>query len=66
MTLILSSIKGPLRTQVMDLKEDGGVPVLAQRKRIRLGTMRLRIQPLALLSGLRIWHCCGWHEGRQL
>ena len=21
--------------------------------------MRLPVQPLALLSGLRIWHCCG-------
>ena len=34
-----------------------GVPVLAQQKRIRLGTMRFWIQSLALLSGLRIRHC---------
>ena len=26
---------------------------------IQLGTMRLRVRSLALLSGLRIWHCCG-------
>ena len=35
-----------------------GVPVMAQRKRIRLGTMRLQVQSLTSLSGLRIWHCC--------
>ena len=35
----------------------GGVPVVAQWKRIWLGTMRLRVQSLVLLSGLRIWHC---------
>ena len=34
-----------------------GVPVMAQWKRISLGTMRLWVQSLALLSGLRIWHC---------
>ena len=28
-----------------------------QRKRIRLGTMRLQVRSLALLSGLRIWRC---------
>ena len=36
----------------------GGVPIVAQWKQIRLGTMRLRIQSLALLSGLRIRCCC--------
>ena len=30
---------------------------MAQRKRIRLGTMRLLVRSLALLNGLRIWHC---------
>ena len=35
-----------------------GIPVLVQRKQIRLGTMRLRVQSLASLSELRIWHCC--------
>ena len=29
---------------------------MVQRKQIQLGTMRLRVQSLALLSGLRIWH----------
>ena len=34
-----------------------GVPIKVQRKRIRLGTMRLQVQLLASLSGLRIPHC---------
>ena len=40
------------------------VPIVAQWKRIWLGTMRLQVWPLASLSGLRIWHChelwCRW------
>ena len=35
-----------------------GVPVVAQWKQIRLLSMRMRVQSLALLSGLRIQHCC--------
>ena len=35
-----------------------GVPVLAQQKGISLGTMRLWVQSLASLSGLRIRCCC--------
>ena len=34
-----------------------GIPIVAQQKRIRLGTMRFRVQSLALLSELRIQHC---------
>lgn len=34
-----------------------GVPVVAQRKRIQLGTMRLWVLSLASLSGLGIWRC---------
>ena len=34
----------------------GGVPVV-QRKQIKLGTMRLQVQSLALLRRLRIRHC---------
>ena len=34
-----------------------GVPIVAQREKIWLGTMRLLVQSLALLSGLRIWRC---------
>ena len=30
---------------------------MAQQKQIQLGTMRLWVQSLALLSGLRIQHC---------
>ena len=40
-----------------DKKKFLGVPVMAQQKRIRLGTMRLQVQSLASLSELRIWHC---------
>ena len=36
-----------------------GVPIVAQQKRIRLGTMRLLVRSLAFLGGLRI-QCC--HE----
>ena len=31
---------------------------MAQWKQIQLGTMKLRVQPLASLSGLMIRHCC--------
>ena len=31
---------------------------MVQLKRIRLGTMRIRVQSLASLSGLRIRRCC--------
>ena len=34
-----------------------GVPIVAQRKRIRLGTIRLQVQSLASISGLRIQRC---------
>ena len=34
-----------------------GVPIVAQRKRIRLGTMRFQVRSLASLSGLEIWGC---------
>ena len=34
-----------------------GVPIMAQQKQIRLGTMRLWVRSLAWLSGLRI-RCC--------
>ena len=30
---------------------------MAQRKRIGLGTMRLQVRYLDLISGLRIWRC---------
>ena len=33
-----------------------GGPVVAQRKQIRLGTVKLQVRSLASLSGLRIWH----------
>ena len=38
-------------------KNKQGVPVVALQKQIRLGTMRLQVQSLALLSGLGIRLC---------
>ena len=34
-----------------------GVPIVAQRKKIRLGAMRLWVRSLAPLIGLMIWRC---------
>ena len=34
-----------------------GVPAVVQRRQIQLVSMRMWVQSLALLSGLRIWHC---------
>ena len=40
-------------------RNNRGVPIVAQQKRIQLGTMRLlrSLRFLASLSGLRLWHC---------
>ena len=35
-----------------------GVDIVVQWKQLQLGTMRLWVQSLASLSGLRIWRCC--------
>ena len=35
-----------------------GVPIMVQQKQIWLGTMRLWVRSLALLSGSRIQRCC--------
>ena len=35
-----------------------GVPIVVQWKQIRLETMKLWVQSLALLNGLKIWRCC--------
>ena len=35
----------------------GGVPFVAQQKQIGLVSMRIWVQSLTSLSGLRIWHC---------
>ena len=40
-----------------------GVPITAQQKLIRLGTMRLQVRFPALLSGLKIQHC---HELKRM
>ena len=41
------------------IREKNEVPVMAQQKRISLGTMRMQVRSLALISGSEIW-CC--HE----
>ena len=44
-------------TYINIYKSKLGVPIVAQQKQIRLGTMKLQVQSLASLSGLRIWYC---------
>ena len=44
-------------TYETQIDSDIGVPIMEQWKRLQLGPMRLRVQSLALLSGLRIKHC---------
>ena len=57
--LILPCDPLPTSSWVLSGKYTWGVPVLAQQKRIRLGTMRLRVWSLASLGGLGIRGCCG-------
>ena len=38
---------------------------MVQRKQIQLGTMRLWVRSLALLSGLRIWRCLSCSVGHR-
>ena len=38
-------------------KNPSGVPVVAQQQQTGLVPVRVQIRYLALLSGLRIWHC---------
>ena len=49
-SFIISSLKKKKKKKL-------GKTVMAQWKRIWLGTVRSRIRSLASLSGLRIWHC---------
>ena len=46
--------------------DSSGVLIEVQWKRIQLGTMRLWVWFLALLSGLRIWHSCELWCGSQM
>ena len=43
----------------MDASRDShtGVPTVAQWKQIQVGDISLQVRPLALLNGLRFWHC---------
>ena len=54
-----SEREGPGTTRAINATNRGhwGAPVMVQGKRIRLGTMRVRVRSLASLSGLRIWRC---------
>ena len=45
-------------TRISNQKGFWGLPVMAQRKRIWLTSLRTWVWSLASLSGLRIWHCC--------
>ena len=49
-----------LKCIILILKKEhiSGVSIVVQWKQIQLGTVRLWVQALALLSGLRIWRCC--------
>ena len=47
-------------------KAKRGVPVVAQQKRIQLASMRMQVQSLASLSGLRIQCCCELWCGSQM
>ena len=57
-TIVLISGEFYWQTPTSHLKTCQEVPVMAQRKQIQGGTMRLEIQSLASLSGLRIRGCC--------
>ena len=48
------------------LKSEIGVPIVAHWKQIWLVSMRVRNQSLALLSGLKIRHCCELYRRSQM
>ena len=51
----------------LDLKKrGGGVPVVVQRKRIRLASMRMQVRSMASLSGLRNQCCLELWCGSQM
>ena len=50
---VISSYSFPLKKK----KIYGGVPIVAQQKRTQLASMKLQVQSLASLTGLRIQHC---------
>ena len=57
----ISELLGIVQTTVTNndkVHKGLGGPVVAQQKQIRIGTMRLQVRSLALLSGLRIRRCC--------
>ena len=54
-----------LKSLFRSKKLNSGVPVMAQQKQIRRGTMRLQVRSLALLGRLRIWHCRELRHGSQ-
>ena len=50
---------GPLHcsAKLCHQRNDRGIPIMAKGKQIWLITMRMQVQSLASLSGLRIWGC---------
>ena len=54
--ILLSLTWGPWFVWLKDAA--WGVPIMARWKWIGLVSMRMRVQSLASLSALRIWHCC--------
>ena len=48
----------PARMAIIKKSTNNRVPIVAQKKRIRLVSVRMQVQSLALLSGLGIQHYC--------
>ena len=55
--IIMEITKSEQQKEKQTLKDECGIPIVAQQKQIQLGTMRLWVLSLASLSGLRIRHC---------
>ena len=54
------SVKSLSELDKMTFKlHNSGIPTVVWQKRIRLVSMRMRVQSQALLSRSGIWHCCG-------
>ena len=56
---VFARVNSPVKRQFKEF------PVMAQRKQTWLASMRTQVWSLALLSGLRIWHCCElWYRSQ--
>ena len=61
----LKARRRALDGKIQSKEHTRGAPIVAQRKRFRLGTMRLRVRSLASFSGLRIRCCRELCEGHR-